>query len=240
MLALGGNAKYQQLTIPPEEAQLLQTRQFNREELISVYAPGLPHHLVGITSKTSNYGTGIEQQMIHFLTVVLGERLARFEDAITTELLPEGLAFRFDSQHLQRLDSRARSEWAAKMRQWGLLSAEDLRILEGQPERGIDDDYLVPANMIRISAETGEVLPGKASSEAPAPGRSAAAPPPPGSAAVGLAAASCECGRFLGMIEGGYEVKCSKCGQLNTMISEAPEASVGDQTAAGIAAGLRR
>ena len=71
------------ITIPPEEAQYLQSRQFSREEVLGFYAPGLPHHLLGWKSNTSNYGTGVEAQARHLVQHVLLNRMSLVSSAIS-------------------------------------------------------------------------------------------------------------------------------------------------------------
>ena len=157
VLLLTGNSKYERVGIPPNEAQFLETRQFEREEILSWYAPGMPHHLLGWRSSASNWGTGVEQQSIAFVKYVLLSRLRRVEEIVCDQFLPPELSFEFDVEGLLRGDSKARSEVYAKMRQWGVLSADQWRMHEGQGPRGIPDDYLEPLNMARFNADTGEL-----------------------------------------------------------------------------------
>ena len=155
VLLLEGNAKYERIGIPPEEAQFLETRQFSREEILGWYAPGMPHHLLGWKSTASNWGTGVEQQSIAFVKYVLLSRLRRVEEIISERLLPPEMGFVFSVEELMRGDSRARAAVHATMRQWGVLSADQWRHREGMGPRGVPDDYLSPLNMDRVSALTG-------------------------------------------------------------------------------------
>ena len=131
---------------------------FSREEVLGFYAPGLPHHLLGWRSNTSNFGTGIEAQGRHLVQHVLINRLELIEDAIYHELLPPDLEFTFDVSRLLRGDLKTQAEIATKMRQAVTLTADQWLAQVGLPGRGIEDDYLVPKNMERISAATGEPL----------------------------------------------------------------------------------
>ena len=157
VVLLEGNAKYERIGIPPEEAQFLETRQFSREEILGWYAPGMPHHLLGWKSTASNWGTGVEQQSIAFVKYVLLSRLRRVEEIVSERLLPPEMGFMFDVEELMRGDSRARATVHATMRQWGVLSADQWRHREGMGPRGIPDDYLSPLNMERVSSQTGRV-----------------------------------------------------------------------------------
>ena len=155
VVLLEGNAKYQQVGIPPEEAQFLETRQFSREEILGWYAPGMPHHLLGWKSTASNWGTGVEQQSIAFVKYVLLSRLRRVEEIISERLLPPEMGFQFSVDEIMRGDSMSRARMHALMRQWSVLSADEWRHREGMGPREIPDDFLSPLNMERISAQTG-------------------------------------------------------------------------------------
>ena len=157
VLLLQGNAKYERIGIPPSEAQFLETRQFQREEILGWYAPGMPHHLLGWRSSASSWGTGVEQQSIAFVKFVLLSRLRRVEEMIETDFLPDDLRYRFDVVDLMRGDSKARSEVYGRMRQLGVLSADEWRLDEAMAPRDIPDDYLNPLNMTSVPADGGQV-----------------------------------------------------------------------------------
>ena len=120
VLLLQGGADYKQITIPPEDAQYLQSREFQRTELVGFYASSIPHHLLGWKSNTSNFGTGIEAQGVHLVRYVLMNRLALMSDAISQELLPPDLVLDFNVQELIKADSKVQAEVAWKERQAGI------------------------------------------------------------------------------------------------------------------------
>lgn len=154
---IGGDATYERIGIPPNEAQFLETRQFQREEVVQFYGP-IPHHLLGWKSNTSNFGTGIESQGIHVVVFVLLNRLRRVEQVANDELLPPDLELKFNVKGLLEGDMKTRAEFMRKLREMGMLSAEEGRALEEMPPRGIEDDYLTPGNMVRIPANGGAVV----------------------------------------------------------------------------------
>ena len=77
--------------------------------------------------------------------------IERIEEAIDEELLPADLQSKFVMNSLLRGDSKARAEFYTKGRQWGYLSADDVRELEDLPPRGVPDDFLTAQNMERIT-----------------------------------------------------------------------------------------
>ena len=151
-----GGSGFERITIPPEEAQYLQSRAFSREEVLGYYAPSMPHHLLGWKSNTSNFGTGIEAQGQHLVRYVLLNRLTLVEDAISQELLPPELVIEFDVSALLRGDAKTQAEVFSKMRQGGAVSAEEWRAAASYPPREFGDDFMYPLNNTRIDAATGD------------------------------------------------------------------------------------
>ena len=158
VILVQGGATYTPVTIPPAEAQLLQSRNYSREEILGLYAPGLPHHLLGWKSNTSNFGTGVEMQGIHLVQHVFTPRLASFTDALATALLPDDLAMSFDAAQWLQGDSKAQAEVLSKERQGGVLSREEWRAATGRPVASVPDDFWQPKSMTSIAADGGGVL----------------------------------------------------------------------------------
>ena len=150
LAVIGGNAKYQRIGIPPNEAQMLETRGFQREEVLQFYGP-VPHHLLGWKSNTSNFGTGIENQGIHLVTYVLLNRLRRVEQWIDDELLPPDLHVKFDVKGLLAGDIKTQTRMLKVMRDAGVLSADGWLELMDMPPREIPDDYTYLGNPIRLN-----------------------------------------------------------------------------------------
>ena len=157
-ILVAGGTDVSTLTIPPADARMLEAKQYTREEVLGFYAPGLPHHLLGWRSNTSNFGTGVEAQARHLVQFVLMNRLALVADAISLELLPPDLEMEFRTTHLLRGDRKTQAEVLGRMRDRGVLSAEEWREELGLPPREIEDDYLIPLNFTRFSATTGEPM----------------------------------------------------------------------------------
>lgn len=149
MGVIGGNAKYERIGIPPNEAQFLESRVFQREEVLQFYGP-IPHHLLGWKSNTSNFGTGIEAQGMHVIVFVMLNRLKRIEEAIENALLPPELEMTFNVDGLLQGDSRGRAELYRTLRNLGVMTADEIREKENMPPRGIPDDYWLPKNIDRL------------------------------------------------------------------------------------------
>ena len=218
VVVLSGAGKFERVTVPPEEAQLLESRMFSREEVLSCYAPGLPHHLLSWRSNTSNFGTGIEQQGRHLVEFVLLNRLELIEDAIDHNLLEPEMQFNFDVSRLLRGDLKTQADISVKMRQATTLSADEWRAQMHMPGRGIEDDYQSPKNMTRIGASSGEDL----DAGEPAPRQQPPMRPPMQDPAALLLEARCNnaaCrstrggrpGKLLAQNAGDVDLYCTDC-----------------------------
>lgn len=144
-IVLDGGMKYSQLTIPPEDAQFLQTRSFQISEIARMF--GVPPHMLMDTEKSTSWGTGIEQQGIGFLMFTLRPWLTRLEQRLTRILKPEAVYARFTVEGLMRADSAGRSAFYREMWSLGVLSTNEIRALEEQPAVPGGDVRYRPLNM---------------------------------------------------------------------------------------------
>jgi HK97 family phage portal protein len=106
-----------QLSISPEDAQMLQSRAFSVEEVCRFF--GVPPFMVGHTEKTTSWGTGREQQTLGFQKFTLRRRLKRIEQALSKQLLSPadrqaGIVIEFNLEGLLRGDSGARAAVAGE------------------------------------------------------------------------------------------------------------------------------
>src|SRR5690606_9249295 len=126
------------LGINPKDAQLLESRAFSVEEICRWFR--VPPWMVAHTDKGSNWGTGLEQQMIGFLTFTLRPWLKRIEQSIAKDLLApaERLRFypKFTVEGLLRADSSARAAFYSVMVNNGILTRDEVRELEDREPMG--------------------------------------------------------------------------------------------------------
>lgn len=133
---LEGGSKWEQLTINPDDAQMLQSRGFGVEDVCRWF--GVPPFMIGHTEKSTSWGTGLEQQVLAFVKFTLRRRLKRIEMAIGKQLLtPSDRANRvtveFNLEGLLRGDSAARSAFYTKMLNAGVMTINEVRRLENLP-----------------------------------------------------------------------------------------------------------
>ena len=145
--------KYQQIAIPPEEAQFLQTRKFQIDEIARLYR--VPPHMVGDLEKSSF--SNIEQQSLEFVKYTLNPWVVRWEQALQKALLSnrerKDYFIRFNVDGLLRGDYKSRMEGYAIGRQNGWLSANDIRSIEDMNPINADeggDLYLINGNMTKL------------------------------------------------------------------------------------------
>lgn len=146
--------KYTPISIAPEQAQFLETRKFQINEIARLFR--IPPHMIGDLDKSSF--SNIEQQSLEFVKYTLDPWVTRWENAIHRILLLEEekpIYFaKFNVEGLLRGDYKSRMEGYAIGRQNGWMSGNDIRKLEDQellpPEIG--DKYLVNGNMLPVES----------------------------------------------------------------------------------------
>lgn len=145
--------KYQQIGIPPEEAQFLETRKFQINEIARLYR--IPPHMVGDLEKSSF--SNIEQQSLEFVKYTLDPWVIRWEQSLQKALLlPEEKKeyfIKLNVDGLLRGDYQSRMTGYATARQNGWMSANDIRELEDLnpiPEEEGGGLYLINGNMTKL------------------------------------------------------------------------------------------
>ena len=145
--------KYTPITIAPEQAQFLETRKFQINEIARIFR--VPPHMVGDLEKSSF--SNIEQQSLEFVKYTLDPWVVRWEQSIMRRLLsPEEKRtyyVKFNLDGLLRGDYQSRMNGYAIGRQNGWMSANDIRELENLdriPAEEGGDLYLINGNMLPL------------------------------------------------------------------------------------------
>ena len=146
--------KYTPISISPNEAQFLETRKFQIDEIARIFR--VPPHMVGDLEKSSF--SNIEQQSLEFVKYTLNPWVCRWEQALQRALLSDDekgkYFFRFNVEGLLRGDYQSRMNGYATARQNGWMSANDIRELENLDRISAElggDLYLVNGNMLPLS-----------------------------------------------------------------------------------------
>lgn len=145
--------KYSPISVTPEQAQFLETRKFQLNEIARIFR--VPPHMVGDLEKSSF--SNIEQQALEFVKYTLNPWIMRWEQAMSRSLLlpaEKGRYFiNFNLEGLLRGDYKSRMEGYAIGRQNGWMSANDIRELENLDRIATEDGgdlYLVNGNMLPL------------------------------------------------------------------------------------------
>jgi HK97 family phage portal protein len=165
IVVLDSGATFNQLTIPPGDAQFIESRRFQTAEVCRMF--GVPPFLMFETEKSTSWGTGLEQQALGWVVYDLRRWLMRIEARVTKRIRPQAVYARYAVEGLLRGDSAARSAFYTAMIQNGVLSINEVRELEERgPIEGGDIHYR-PLNLGAIGEEdeTAEQEPAPAPAE---------------------------------------------------------------------------
>ena len=145
--------KFTPIGIAPEQAQFLQTRKFQIDEIARIFR--VPPHMVGDLDRSSF--SNIEQQSLEFVKYTLNPWVVRWEQSIARALLtPEEKKkyfAKFNLDGLLRGDYQSRMQGYAIGRQNGWMSANDIRELENLdliPDEEGGNLYLINGNMLPL------------------------------------------------------------------------------------------
>ena len=146
--------KYTPISISPEQAQFLETRKFQINEIARIFR--VPPHMVGDLEKSSF--SNIEQQSLEFVKYTLEPWLVRWEQSMMRSLLTpsekQDYFIKFNVDGLLRGDYASRMSGYATARQNGWMSANDIRELENLdriPAEDGGDLYLINGNMTKLA-----------------------------------------------------------------------------------------
>lgn len=158
---LFGGAEFQRISIPPNEAQFLETRRFQVAEIARWYR--VPLHMIGDLERATF--SNIEHQSTDFVVHTLRPWLTRLEQEFNRKLFPSDSEtnrpasryLEFNVDGLLRGDVKTRGDYYVRGRQWGWLSANDIRRLENMEPIENGDVYLSPLNMVEAGSQPTEI-----------------------------------------------------------------------------------
>jgi len=147
--------KYTPISISPEQAQFLETRKFQINEIARIFR--VPPHMVGDLEKSSF--SNIEQQSLEFVKYTLDPWIIRWEQSMMRVLLSfdekKEYYIKFNLEGLLRGDYQSRMNGYSIARQNGWMSANDIRELENLdriPTEQGGDLYLINGSMLPLGS----------------------------------------------------------------------------------------
>ena len=145
--------KYTPISISPNEAQFLETRKFQIDEIARIFR--VPPHMVGDLEKSSF--SNIEQQSLEFVKYTLDPWVVRWEQSLSRALLSEtekkSYFFKFNLEGLLRGDYQSRMQGYSIGIQNGFMCPNDVRELENldlSPDELGGNKYMVNGNMVDL------------------------------------------------------------------------------------------
>lgn len=136
-MLLDNGLTWTQLSINPQDAQMLESRKFSGEQICRIF--GVPPAMVGFGDKSSNWGTGKEVDVLGFQKFALRKRLKRIEQSVLKQLVPlserraQGLTIEFNLDGLLRGDTTSRYDAYEKAIRMGIKTRNECRALENDP-----------------------------------------------------------------------------------------------------------
>lgn len=163
---------WQAVAVSHKDAQFLETREFQAEDACRWFR--VPPHMVGLTSKATSWGSGIEQMSLGFVIYTLMPWLVRWQQAISRDLIlaPQMYFVEFLIEALLRGDLKSRYDAYAIARNWGWMSANDVLKKEHENPIAGGDLYLQPNTS--VPAGTPPPAPAAPAPSVPAKGTSGA------------------------------------------------------------------
>ena len=139
--------KWQQISMTSEDAQFLETRKFQLEEICRIFR--VPLHMIQNTDRATF--NNIENLGIGFINYSLVPYLTRIEQRINAGLVKpskQGVFYaKFNAGALLRGDMKSRFDAYATGINWGIYSPNECRELEELNPREGGDIWLTPMNM---------------------------------------------------------------------------------------------
>ena len=148
---LEANMKYEQLSMSPEDQQLLETRQFTVSEICRWFdvPPVLVHH-----NDTTTWGSGIEQIVDGWYKLAIRPALVSIEQAtrkrVMTSRQRAAMSCEFALDALLRGSPTQRAEMYAKGAQNGWITRAEIRQLEGWPYIPGTDALTAQSNLLPL------------------------------------------------------------------------------------------
>ncbi len=142
--------KFQPIGIPPEQAQFLETRKFQTEDICRIFR--VPPHLVANLDKATF--SNIEHQSISFVVHTIRPWLVRLEQGMNKALLSQSEKGQYFVGFV--VDGLLRGDYASRMQgyaigiQNGFLSPNDVRTLENMNTIEHGDIYAMNGNMLKL------------------------------------------------------------------------------------------
>lgn len=154
VLLLEAGMDFQQLSLNPDDAQMLETRRFSIEEVCRWF--GVPPMVIGHSAEGQTmWGTGVEQIFLSWMQLGINPVLKKIEQRIRKALIPlreqRSVYVEFNREAMLQMDSKAKAEFLRAMTTNGIMSRDEARDkLNLERRGGAADDLMVQTAMSPI------------------------------------------------------------------------------------------
>ena len=146
---LGGGSKFVKTGVDPEQAQMLESRQFAVEEVCRIFR--IPPHMLQMNTPGAMSYASVEQNAIQFSQYTLRPYISKIESALSS-LLPGDAFYRINLDGLLRGDFATRMAGYSTAVQMGAFSINDVRRLEDLSPVDGGDEHRVPLANVNLTA----------------------------------------------------------------------------------------
>lgn len=152
LLVLEMGAKFEAVSMSPQDIELLSSRKFQIEEICRWF--GVPSVLVNDTSGSTTWGSGIAELVTGFYKLNLRPYLEAIENSITTHLFSDAdraeYEVEFDFEGLLRASQKDRYDGYRTGISCGLITPNEARAMEWLPPINGGDTLLVQGAMVPV------------------------------------------------------------------------------------------
>lgn len=152
---LDGGVTFEPLTVKPADAQWIESRKFNLQQIARVF--GVPPFMLMDSSAGQSFGTGLDTQLTALELFTFNEWLNGLESRYTMEILPSTMYAKSDRTMLERADVKTLHAAFAIGRQNGYMAINEIRDRLGLPRINDDDadDPMLPSSAKPAADEPG-------------------------------------------------------------------------------------
>lgn len=152
IMVIGNGGKFQPISMPPGDAQFLESRMFSVTEIARILR--MPGWMLNDQAKSTSWGSGMEQQFQSWVTINIKPEAQRDEQRISAELCAPRQVAEFTLEGLLRGDSAARAAFYASGIEHGWLVPNDVRALENLDPVAWGDEPYLPFNTPATANDT--------------------------------------------------------------------------------------
>ena len=156
LMFLDEGMKYERVGIPPEDAQFLQTRKFQLQDIARFY--NVPLHLLQEHENSTTWGSGLEELNLGFVIYSLRPYLVSIEQEMKRKLFANDNNYfaEFSVEGLLRGDTSSRADFYSRLFQMAAISPNEIRAYENKNPYEGGDEYYIQLNMVPVKEALSE------------------------------------------------------------------------------------